>query len=503
MLFNSPTFVLGFLPVVLVGFFATAYLVGQRAAMAWLVVVSFVFYGYFRFEYVFLLAGLIVGNFYLGEILLGDARHGARRRWLLALAIVANLAVLFYFKYTNFALDIIDEVFGASFSMQAVLLPLGISFFIFQKVAYLVDSYNGERADTDLLDFALFVSFFPQLVAGPIVHHKEMMPQFREAGVFRFNAASLATGLALFTIGLAKKVLLADTLAPWADTAFATLNPDFFVAWTGALAFTLQIYFDFSGYTDMALGLALMIGIRLPPNFDSPYQARSIIDFWRRWHMTLSRFLRDYVYIPLGGNRKGSARRYVNLFLTMLIGGLWHGAAWTFVFWGALHGLYLVINHAWRHATQDLRPALDNSRWYGVACLVLTFFVVVLAWTFFRAVGFPSAWGMLGGMLGLQGFVLPAGGGRFPILLVLVGAVWLLPNSLQIVAGFNSTLERQRPLLGPSVTGLIQRLGLVDANGTASLRVTTGYLIGFFVLGILLVQAVRTTTLTAFIYFQF
>ncbi|MGD0723792.1 MAG: MBOAT family O-acyltransferase, partial [Roseiarcus sp.] len=303
MLFNSSAFVLVFLPIALIGFFLSARFAGRRAAMMWLVAASFVFYGYFKFRYVFLLAGLIVGNFWFGRMLLKRSGDAARTPWRLALFVAINLGLLCYFKYTNFLIGTTNAVFGRSFPLEHIILPLGISFFTFQKIAYLVDCYRGDVDRHDFLDFSLFVSFFPQLIAGPIVHHKEMMPQFHNPAVYRFSAEQLAVGLGMFAVGLVKKSLLADPLSTWSDAGFALVHPGLIAAWDGALAFTFQIYFDFSGYTDMALGLALMIGIRLPANFASPYAATNIIDFWRRWHMTLSRFLRDYVYFPLGGNR--------------------------------------------------------------------------------------------------------------------------------------------------------------------------------------------------------
>jgi len=263
------------------------------------------------------------------------------------------------------------------------VLPLGISFFTFQKIALLADAYEGKIQSLNFLDYALFVLFFPQLIAGPIVHHSEAMSQFQTRGPVQ--ASVIAMGLTIFAIGLANKVLLADSLAVYAtpqfDAAAAGAPLSFLAAWSGALAYTLQLYFDFSGYTDMAIGAALLFGVRLPLNFNSPYKARNIIDFWRRWHMTLSRFLRDYLYIPLGGNRHGKLSRYLNLFITMLFGGLWHGAGWTFIFWGALHGFYLAINHGWeallaRFGAGDVNPG--GARRLGAQ--VVTFLAVVVGW---------------------------------------------------------------------------------------------------------------------------
>jgi alginate O-acetyltransferase complex protein AlgI len=504
MLFNSPAFILVFLPIVITGFFVTARLGGPRAAMLWLVVASFVFYGYFKFRYVFLLAGLIVANFYFGRTLLKRSQSGDRRPWLLALFIAVNLGLLCFFKYTNFLIGTANGVFGKNIPLAQIVLPLGISFFTFQKIAYLVDCYRGEVDRHDFLDFSLFVSFFPQLIAGPIVHHREMMPQFRNPEVFKFSARQLALGLILFAIGLAKKSLLADPLSQWSDTGFAVAHPGLIQAWDSALAFTFQIYFDFSGYTDMALGLALMIGIRLPSNFASPYAATSIIDFWRRWHMTLSRFLRDYVYFPLGGNRRGCFRRYANLLVTMLIGGLWHGAAWTFVFWGALHGFYLVVNHAWRFLAHVLGIELRDREWYRWICRVITFLSVVVAWVFFRAPNFRSAFDIVAGMAGAHGFQAAEGFGELAFLTILLVFVWLLPNSQQL-------LGRLRPVLQPPdvarlwtpLRGLARAIGLVESDGTIALSATTGALVGLLIFGILLFHAIQAVKSQTFIYFQF
>jgi alginate O-acetyltransferase complex protein AlgI len=287
-------------------------------------------------------------------------------------------------------------------------LPLAISFFTFQQITYLVDAYRGETREYHFLHYALFVTFFPQLIAGPIVHHREMLPQFARNTLYRLNAEHLAVGITIFALGLFKKVILADGIAVHAtpvfdaaEAGFVTLT--FFEAWSGALAYSLQLYFDFSGYSDMGIGLARMFGVRLPLNFNSPYKATSIIDFWRRWHITLSRFLRDYLYIPLGGSRKGEARRMTNLMITMLLGGLWHGAGWTFVLWGGLHGIYLVINHGWR----KLIPAGNAGRLRKGAGWTITMLAVVVAWVPFRAESLDGATAVLGAMMGNNGFFLP------------------------------------------------------------------------------------------------
>jgi D-alanyl-lipoteichoic acid acyltransferase DltB (MBOAT superfamily) len=281
-----------------------------------------------------------------------------------------------------------------------VLLPLAISFFTFTQIAYLVDSYRGETKEYDLLNYALFVTFFPHLIAGPIVHHKEIMPQFAAQTNLLKHHRNIALGLFLLAIGLCKKVLIADSFAQWASKGFDQLaNLNFFEAWCTSLSYTFQLYFDFSGYTDMAIGASLLFNIRLPINFNSPYKASDIRDFWRRWHITLSRFLRDYLYIPLGGGRQGRYRAYVNLLVTFVLGGLWHGATWMFVLWGALHGAAMVMHRFWREL------GLKLPVW--LAWLV-TFNFINITWVFFRAKDLSSAMNVLAGMAGLHGIVLPA-----------------------------------------------------------------------------------------------
>jgi D-alanyl-lipoteichoic acid acyltransferase DltB (MBOAT superfamily) len=401
MLFNSYPFIFLFLPAVLLG----AILIGARRpgwVVPWLAVSSLVFYAYWDPRYLPLLLGSALANFGFGRGL-SAMRPGPRRRILLVLSVGFNLALLGYFKYTNFLVANLESLTGLDFAMRKVVLPLGISFFTFTQIAFLADAARGDAREPKFVHYLLFVTYFPHLIAGPILHHKEMMPQFARG--FRLDPANLLTGCVIFIIGLFKKAVLADGVAvhvaPVFDAAAkgAALLP--LDAWIGALSYTFQLYFDFSGYCDMAIGASLMFGIALPLNFNSPYKARSIVDFWRRWHMTLSRFLRDYLYIALGGNRKGPARRYVNLFATMLLGGLWHGAGWTFVIWGALHGAYLVINHAF----SALRARLGWTATAGgsAAAWLITFLAVVVAWVFFRAETADAALRMLAGMIGLAG----------------------------------------------------------------------------------------------------
>src|SRR5688572_7644277 len=346
MLFNSPEFIFGFFPITVAIFFWLARYSHVWAA-GWLAVASLIFYGWWNPAYVLLLLASIAFNYCGGVYIARLVRDGKRTQAkpLLVVAIGADLALLCYYKYANFFLQVSSDLAGTNLSLGTIILPLGISFFTFTQIAFLVDAYRGYAKEYNFVHYCLFVTYFPHLIAGPVLHHKEMMPQFQQAGTYRINSEDVAVGMTFFVIGLFKKAVLADGIAPYASPLFADPGqPDFFSAWGGALAYTFQLYFDFSGYSDMAIGLSRVLGVKLPLNFNSPYKAVNIIDFWRRWHITLSRFLRDYLYISLGGNRKGPTRRYVNLFVTMLLGGLWHGASWSMVVWGALHGLYLVLN---------------------------------------------------------------------------------------------------------------------------------------------------------------
>jgi alginate O-acetyltransferase complex protein AlgI len=400
MLFSSYTFLFQFLPAMVLAF-AAARRHSPRAGILVLAGGSLFFYGAWRPAYLLLLIASVAVNFSLGLRM----EDPARRRRIGTFGVVLNLAMLCYFKYTNFIFDSLNMLTGAPLPFVNIILPLGISFFTFQQIAYLVDVMRGAKVERDIVSYTLFVSFFPHLIAGPLVHHAEMIPQFKRGRTGR-SAVLAARGLAIFAAGLFKKVVIADNLAQFVSPVFAHLDAGGGVttpwAWLATLAYTLQIYFDFSGYSDMAIGLALLFGIRLPVNFRSPYRAVSIIEFWRRWHITLSRFLRDYLYIPLGGNRLGEKRRYINLLVTMLLGGLWHGAGWNFLVWGGLHGIYLCINHlwrAWRGGKADASPTGLAAK--GV-CWAITFFAVVVAWVFFRARTAAGAWQMLGGLFGFE-----------------------------------------------------------------------------------------------------
>jgi len=408
MLFNSYFFIFVFLPVTLAIFFVLGRHRERRAAIAWLVTASLFFYGWWNPAYLGLIIASILFNYTAGTVLGSVRRRESTRRVTLSFAVATNLAVLGYYKYAGFFLANLNAALNTGYALGEIILPLGISFFTFTQIAYLVDAYRGEAREYNFLHYALFVTYFPHLIAGPILHHKEMMPQFGQSSIYRFDDVSFATGITYFVLGLFKKVVIADGLSKFASPIFAAASQSQALstldAWGGVLAYTFQLYFDFSGYSDMAIGLALMVGIRLPLNFNSPYKAVNIIDFWRRWHMTLSRFLRDYLYFALGGNRDCNARRYANLFITMLLGGLWHGAGWTFVFWGGLHGFYLVVNHAWRSLRRRLGHDVERRTVIGsVVASALTFLAVAVGWVFFRADTLGTARRLLESMFLLQG----------------------------------------------------------------------------------------------------
>jgi alginate O-acetyltransferase complex protein AlgI len=394
-LFNSYAFVLAFLPVVVLGYFAIARL-SARGANAYLAGASLFFYAWWKLDFLWILLASVAVNYAVGHRLSRDAAAGRGARPVLAAGILFNLGLLGYFKYADFFIENVNAAAGAHVPLLRVALPLGISFFTFTQIAYLVDAWKGKAAEYSATNYLLFVTFFPHLLAGPIIHHREMMPQFADPKLKRLDWENVARGLALFALGLGKKVLVADTLAPWANGGFAQAQVLTFAdAWIAMLAYVMQLVFDFSGYTDMALGVALMLNIRLPVNFDSPYRSADIQEFWRRWHITLSRFLRDYVYIPLGGNRGGEARMLALFVVTFAIGGFWHGAAWTYVIWGTMHGVALVVLHFWRKLGRPLpRPV----------AIAATFVFVSAALVVFRAPTLAGAGAILASVFGLHGF---------------------------------------------------------------------------------------------------
>ncbi|MDD3055570.1 MAG: MBOAT family protein [Aliarcobacter sp.] len=425
MLFNSYEFIFVFLPIT---FFIYFYLNSKRltiAAKGFLVFASLFFYSWWSIVYLPLILSSILFNYLIGTTLSKsneDNKIGLNKTFskksILTFGIVCNVALLGYFKYTNFFLENFNGIFGSNIPLQHIILPLGISFFTFTQIAFLVDAYRKEVKEYDLVRYMLFVTYFPHLLAGPILHHKEMMPQFANPRNSVINYRNIAVGLFIFSIGLFKKVIIADTFAVWANAGFDTATTlNFFEAWATSLSYTFQLYFDFSGYTDMAIGISLMFNIKLPINFNSPYKALSIQDFWRRWHMTLSRFLRDYIYIPLGGNKNGNFRTYVNLMATFVIGGFWHGAGWTFLFWGFLHGLALCIHRVW--------TKLGFKMWTWLAWLI-TFNFVNVAWIFFRAKEWDDAIKVLKGMVGLSGFIIEN--------ITLTNLIKLDPETLKLIS---------------------------------------------------------------------
>jgi D-alanyl-lipoteichoic acid acyltransferase DltB (MBOAT superfamily) len=407
MLFHTPAFLFGFLPLALAGWFVCAR-IHPRLAMAWMLAASLAFYAGHALQGLPLLLASVAGNLLAAHWIMARPGH----RLPLAVAVAANLALLAAVKYAGFATAVLQ---GLPWSSSAALredLPLGISFYTFTQIAFLVDLYRREVADADPLRYAVFVTYFPHLPAGPILHHAQTMPQLLAAATAGPEAQRIADGTVIFLLGLFKKVVLADTFGAWADAGFEAARHaplTLFEAWGTVLAYTFQIYFDFSGYSDMAIGVAAMMGVRLPANFDAPYRARNLVEFWRRWHITLSAFLRQYLYVPLGGNRRGPWRRHANLMVTMLLGGLWHGANWTFIVWGAVHGVALAATHAW-HALRRRRgwrwPAALRAP--AVTLSVLgTFMFVALAWVPFRADDLPTAWRLLQGLAGVHGAQLP------------------------------------------------------------------------------------------------
>lgn len=443
MLFNSYIFIFAFLPPVLLVYWLARGRHRLEPALAFLTLASLFFYGWWKPAYLWIIMGSMVGNYIFGKYL-----TRSHSKLLLGVGVGLNLAVLGYYKYANFFIDNINLALSSSFHLETIVLPLAISFFTFQQIAYLVDTYQRKTEEYQFLHYCLFVVFFPQLIAGPIVHHRETIPQFLKPLSKSSFSSHMSVGLTLFCIGLFKKVVIADTLALTATPIFALADGGAVIstqdAWLGALAYTFQLYFDFSGYSDMAIGLARMFGIVLPMNFFSPYKSRNIIDFWRRWHITLSRFLRDYLYIPLGGNRKGPIMRYRNLFITMLLGGMWHGAGWNFLIWGALHGIYLVINHGYHYLRA--RIGFDSpGRIHAALAWLLTFSAVVLAWVYFRATTLDGAHALLVAMFGLSGDVSNTLGNYHanPIVIALLISV-LAPSSLQMLVDYDPVLDDLR-----------------------------------------------------------
>ena len=535
MLFNSAIFIGGFLPVVLLGFFLLAGTGQQRLAGVWLTISSLVFYGWWNPGYVPLLLGSMAFNYLMGGYLLKKPSRTA-----LVLGISANLLLLGYYKYTGFLVHTLDQAFGLGWSMQEIVLPLAISFFTFQQIAYLVDAHDGAVVEHDFLNYSLFITFFPHLIAGPITHHREMLDQFRQPANFRPRLDNIAVGVTLFLLGLFKKVILADPLGEAATPLFAlaAAGTDLSVhdAWDAALSYTLQIYFDFSGYTDMAIGLGLLFGISLPANFDSPYKARNVIEFWSRWHMTLTRFLTAYIYNPIvlrvtrarmaaGKPQPRRGKMTAGTFfalvayptvLTMFISGVWHGAGWQFLVFGLLHGFYLVVAHGWRALKAARGWKLDSDvAWHRASAVLLTFLCVVVAMVFFRAASVPAALQILGGMVGLgqPPIVVDfyAQAPASPTLLQIVGLiarhdytrigvmllfVWTLPNTQQWLRHYRTALN-WRPREHWLERWLPGSVPFVTWRPSPAIGIALG-VFSFFALA-----RVLSVAPTEFLYFQF
>ena len=482
MLFNAPVFLLGFLPIVLAGFFLIGSFRKPDWAVLWLVGASLFFYGWWRPEFLTLILASIGFNYLLGLRLGSHPDRG-----VLAFGVAMNLALLGWFKYSGFLATVVNDLANANLPVPHFLLPLGISFYTFQQIAYLVDANSGEASERSLARYALFVTFFPQLIAGPIVHHKEMLSQFHRPETYRPRLDNLVLGLAAFSIGLFKKVFIADPLATSVVLAFGPaaqgIAPPVADAWFGSVAYALQLYFDFSGYSDMAIGLGLMFGIRLPVNFASPYKSASIIEFWSRWHMTLTRFLTSYIYNPvvmaitrrrmaagkaiLRPKRPKPVPFVVQLaiptLLTFFLAGIWHGAGWQFVVFGLIHGVLLVVNHAWRAVRTLVIPGVTFGPWGRIAGVVVTFLAVTVSLVFFRSNSLEHALLIVGAMAGFGGTldgVSSLGGPEFAamgplqmlvwrfssmhgvLIALALAIVWVLPNTPQYIERLEGVVER-------------------------------------------------------------
>ena len=469
MLFNSVIFILVFLPITVFTYYSLILKDKNEGATIFLIFASLFFYAWWDIKYIFLIIFSVIINYFFGYYISNIYKRSKNTKLVLALGVIFNICLLGFFKYTDLLIFTLNEVSDSQFNYWNIILPLAISFFTFQQIAYLVDTAQGKANEHGFIKYALFVTFFPQLIAGPIVHHSEMMPQFNTLKRLSKLWENIAVGVTIFVIGLFKKVILAEQMSYWADKTFSASSMGVEIgmldAWTGLLCFSFQIYFDFSGYTDMATGAARLFGIKLPINFFSPYRASSIINFWRCWHITLSRFLRDYVYFPLGGNKFGTFKRFRNIMIVMLLGGLWHGAGYNFIIWGGLHGLYLIINHSWRYFKNINKINKKIYNWFG---RILTFLSVSYAWVYFRSDSLESATNFSNSLFGLNGIILPThysdlfngflsnleqvgvefgptityGGGMQLIWLVgMFCFVWLLPNTQEIMHRFEPTIN--------------------------------------------------------------
>lgn len=479
MLFNSYEFIFLFLPITFAIFFLLGRYAKKSYATLWLVIASFSFYGYWDYHYIPLLFASISFNYLVGR----EIEKTKSKIWLI-LGIVINVILLGYFKYTDFFLGTVNDMVGSNyFDLPHIVLPLGISFFTFTQTAYLVDAYRGDAVNKSFITYCEFVTIFPHLIAGPIINHKEMIPQFISDKTFKVNYNNIALGLTIFIMGLFKKVVIADSLSPWVNDVFNHIDSvTFLEAWIGSLSYTFQLYFDFSGYSEMAIGLGLIFNLKLPVNFNSPYQSTSIIEFWRRWHMTLGLWVRDYLYIPMGGNRNGELSKMRNLFSSMLIIGLWHGAGWTFIFWGAMHGIALMVNHQWRRFKIVLPKSINWA---------MTFGSVMFLWIFFRANNFNDAWKIILKMSDFNLLAFPAGGkfesllGGFDFNFVSWTINYPLGKTLIILSAlFVIILKMKNPIVY-----------------TKNFKPTTKWTI--ITLTLALIALYKMNTYTEFLYFQF
>ena len=460
MLFHESIFIFAFLPLVVPLYLLFKIKLDTKISIIFLGIASIIFYGYWDIKYVPLLIISIIFNYFIGQKLIKELN---KNTLILSVAIFINLFLLILFKYSSMIINNINTIFNFNFNLNYPDLPLGISFFTFLQIAYIVDCSKAKVKKTSFSSYFLFVSFFPHLIAGPLVHHKDLIPQF--SGKSKKIVENISVGLIIFGIGLFKKLVLSEYVSGSSDNMFNSVEngimPTFVEAWIGVISFTLLIYFDFSAYSDMAIGLSKMLGIRLPENFNSPYKSVNIIEFWKRWHITLSNFLKNYLYIPLGGNRFGELKKYRNILIVMILAGLWHGANWTFVLWGTIHGCFLLINHYWQ------KKKFFNINYYISFCL--TFISIMIAWVPFRSLSITSAINVYKGMLGQFGFVLPehyikilphsfteillklgiqfshvngyGGKNQIIVLIMLLFFVFKLPNTQEI-------FQKYRPILG-------------------------------------------------------
>ncbi len=502
MLFNSPIYIFLFLPLVVVVYFLFNRYRLTTISKAWLIFCSLFFYGYWNVNYIFLILSSILINFSLGVSLhkIKNSPHASesptlKRKSILVIGLLFNLVALAYFKYVDFFILNINYILESPIPLQNVVLPLAISFFTFQQIAYLIDCYQHDTQTYDFLSYCLFVSFFPQLIAGPIVRHKEMMPQFLRLRNCIVNWNNIAKGLFIFTLGLFKKVAIADTFSVWANIGFgSSTSLSFYDSWIASLSYTFQLYYDFSGYSDMAIGAALLLNIHLPINFNSPYRAVNIQDFWRRWHITLSNWLRDYVYIPLGGNQNSLISSFRNVIVTFLIGGLWHGAGWTFILWGAMHGIGIALHRIW---------GIIGWKIHKVAGWFITFIFINTTWVLFRSDSLPKAITIYKSMIGIHGFT---GSTLYQDAYsnLLTGRLFIFDeyNWLKLPVDVNGTL-----IIIVIITFLtpcsVQMIRLVQYNGCLQYRNNLRTAVGIgVVLGIALTQIVLSKG-TEFLYFNF